>query len=541
VKITQIEVSDFRGFPGPAVYNFEFGNAGNLFIYGENGSGKSSLFRAIQEFFNRRADAKPFADYKNNRDVALTSGHVTVYFDDGSAQSWKQGGDRPLKPPPTSQTALQVGCFDYRALLDTNFAQRGDTVNLFHIAVGRLVPHLEVPIDGRSRRIGELWQSVISSNPAKKGHYDSYLKECARSVKRFNAGFQPVIKPLIEKASELLSKFSDPDFILGLSYQPVEYDTVNRKFKNLELILSVQRNGVQLLGHHNFLNEARLSAIGLVIYLAGLLISVPAASAYPKLLVLDDVLVGLDMANRLPALRILEQYFSDWQIILLTFDRAWYEIAKQQLSSRDWRYYEVFTIQVGNHEQPLLLPDEDHLYRALAFLDAGQVKAASVHVRTAFELLLKAACQLFGLSVKFHPDARKVPASDLWSALKSAKSDFIPARQCRFDDKGKVHWWQPAVTQIPVVPSTLQKRIEHAVSWVLNPLSHSQSVDRYRGEIEDAIYAIDALQVAVDRAKGRPSIRSTVGIEEIISLLKAYMAAMEKRAKTVAASSKVVR
>jgi hypothetical protein len=88
---------------------------------------------------------------------------------------------------------------------------------------------------------------------------------------------------------------------------------------------------------------------------------------------------------------------------------------------------------------------------------------------TAFELLLKAVCQHFGLSVKFHPDARKVPASDLWSALKSAKSDFIPARQCAFDDKGKVHWWQPPVTQIPVVRPALQKRIEHAVSWILNP------------------------------------------------------------------------
>lgn len=88
MKITKIEVSDFRGFPGPAVYDFEFGNARNLFIYGENGSGKSSLFWAIQEFFNRAPRPKPFADYKNNVDPVLTSGRVTVHFDDGSAQSW---------------------------------------------------------------------------------------------------------------------------------------------------------------------------------------------------------------------------------------------------------------------------------------------------------------------------------------------------------------------------------------------------------------------------------------------------------------------
>ena len=96
MKITKIEVSDFRGFPGPAVYDFEFGNARKLFIYGENGSGKSSLFRAIQEFFNRALRAKPFADYKNNLDAALTSGRVTVHFDNGPSQSWVHGGARPL-------------------------------------------------------------------------------------------------------------------------------------------------------------------------------------------------------------------------------------------------------------------------------------------------------------------------------------------------------------------------------------------------------------------------------------------------------------
>ena len=115
----------------------------------------------------------------------------------------------------------------------------------------------------------------------------------------------------------------------------------------MELILSVRQRGTLLPNHHNFLNEARLSAIGLVLYLAGLLISVPAASAHPKLLVLDDVLVGLDMANRLPALNILEQYFSDWQIILLTFDRAWYEMIQVEIENRKWQAYELWLAEDG--------------------------------------------------------------------------------------------------------------------------------------------------------------------------------------------------
>ena len=126
MKITKIEICDFRGFPGPAVYDFNFDGGSNLLIYGENGSGKSSLFRAVQ--------------------------------------AWPFGGLRPLNRVPASQTALQVGCLDYRSLLDTNFSQKGDKVNLFDIAVKHLVGNLEVPVGGGgSERIGDLWERARRS------------------------------------------------------------------------------------------------------------------------------------------------------------------------------------------------------------------------------------------------------------------------------------------------------------------------------------------------------------------------------------------
>lgn len=154
MKITRIDISDFRGFPGPGLYDFDFGSAQNLFVYGENGSGKSSLFRAIQEFFNRSGSAAPFAGFKNVDSTAIDSGHVTVHFDDGTNQVWPHTGVRPLRTGPVAQTALQVGCLDYRSLLETNFSQKETRVNIFEIAVRHLVPNLEVPVAGGSLRIG---------------------------------------------------------------------------------------------------------------------------------------------------------------------------------------------------------------------------------------------------------------------------------------------------------------------------------------------------------------------------------------------------
>ncbi len=424
MKISKIEVSDFRGFPGPAVYDFEFGNARNLFIYGENGSGKSSLFRAVQEFFNRRRGAKHFGDYKNNLDAALTSGRVAVHFDNGQTQSWVHGGARPLSQAPASQTALQSGFLDYRSLLETNFAQRGENVNLFDIAVTRLVPHLEVMVAGGSRRIGDLWSSVQMPRIRRV----AAVQSCNAAVTNFNTAFAPLITPLVDKATELLQKFPVSGFILGAAFQAVQYDAPNRKILNQELILSVQSGGNQLLNHHNFLNEARLSAIGLVVYLAGLLISVPGTTTEPKLLVLDDVLVGLDMANRIPVLNILEEYFSDWQIILLTHDRVWYEMVQVDMAAQDWRAYELWLGADGVtplHRQRQGGPDF-FLERARQHVVDNDDRAAAVYARAAFEAKVRKYCSDKSLPVPFNKEPRKVKSETLWRAATKHALESAP-------------------------------------------------------------------------------------------------------------------
>lgn len=145
------------------------------------------------------------------------------------------------------------------------------------------------------------------------------------------------------------------------------------------------------------------TAIGLCLYLAGMSQSIPPKRAngttYPRVLVLDDVLLSLDMAHRLPLLKLLQnREFAEWQILLLTHDRAWYEIAKQRLEG--WHHCELFAQRVGDHEEPVVYPDDSHVDRARAFLlptaDSGRLpdyKAAAVHLRTEFELILKRGCE----------------------------------------------------------------------------------------------------------------------------------------------------
>jgi DNA repair exonuclease SbcCD ATPase subunit len=51
MKITKIELNNFRAFYGK--HTIDLGKKGrNLLVYGENGSGKSSLLKAIELFID---------------------------------------------------------------------------------------------------------------------------------------------------------------------------------------------------------------------------------------------------------------------------------------------------------------------------------------------------------------------------------------------------------------------------------------------------------------------------------------------------------
>ena len=66
MKIKKVEIRDYKAFYG----NNEFKVDGkNLFIYGENGSGKSSFYYALKDFFQSSSET---LDYNETENIFLT-------------------------------------------------------------------------------------------------------------------------------------------------------------------------------------------------------------------------------------------------------------------------------------------------------------------------------------------------------------------------------------------------------------------------------------------------------------------------------------
>ena len=245
--------------------------------------------------------------------------------------------------------------------------------------------------------------------------------------------------------------------------------------------------------------------------------------AYPRLLILDDVLISLDMAHRRPLLDLVEQEFQNWQVFLLTHDRAWYEVAKQHLKG-GWKHRELFCVQVGDEERPLSKDDHDHIDRAETFLLQGEPKAAAVHLRTAFEEMLKKFCQELEILVPFTSNHRDITLRGLWSAIEATKWEYKPADKPEMVRKNGVF---SAVSSSPVtfamIPAPLSRRINLALSWVLNPLSHSEPVDRYRDELFDAAGCLRDLRLHFNRIEtaGKPRHLSLMTErDKLVRLLK---------------------
>jgi len=365
-------------------------------------------------------------------------------------------------------------------LLRTNFVHSQGKVNLFELVVENLLTNYPVIQRGRATELGNLWQELISRKP--EYHRGRNVQKFRDACTDFNQAVAPIWPSLFDKASEILANFPGCGVGLSFDFPGVTYDKESRVVQK-ELHLEVSLNGRRIPEHQHFLNEARLSAIALSLYFAGLLISIPApvpgAPEYLKLLVLDDVLIGLDMSNRMPVLDILRQRFADWQSILLTHDKVWYEIVRMQTeASKEWRYHELYLgISPDGYELPVHRGHgegwPDLLKQAREHLADNDERAAAVYARAAFESKLQRYCEKNSVPVRYHSDPRRVTTEWLWDAIKKdlqAKGQFLTHQ-------------------------AIISRIETYRKIVLNPLSHATPTTVTRVEIQGAIDAVEALSL----------------------------------------------
>ncbi len=440
MRIQAIEITNYKAFLGTHKINV---GGKNLFIYGENGSGKSSLYYALKDFFQSSTEDIDLGNLENVFVPPVKGGEtaVRVVFEPNSqgqdqekAYLWNSAENDTRAEGDTSiRDGNKLKSFlTYKHLLSIHYLKKDERINLFDLLVKGVLKHFRYSLTG-DRELGELWADVEEaiSRPTGKEYPISKKKaDVKTAIKTFNESFGELFRSkspeyILKHANPILDRFKH-NIEMGLRFPQVRPNSDYSAIEGAEVHVDLRYAGKEIEKPHLFLNEARLSAIAISVYLG--LIKRHVQGIPCKILFLDDIFIGLDIANRLPLLEILETEFPDYQIFITTYDKPWFEHARGFLEQNsDWKTLEFYAQPCADGtEIPIIFDGQDLIAKAEHHLLKCDYKAAAVYTRSAFEKLIRKHCEKKKKAVVFKSRLKDYTTEDFWKVIK----DDLPAQTC---------------------------------------------------------------------------------------------------------------
>ncbi len=434
--INRIHICGFKAFPN----DFELQLEGkNLLMYGENGSGKSSIYYALHCMFQSplKQDAgKKYFDSTddqnlkniNNLDVDskiwidFDGRHPFVYkIDKDGYQMQLMNGLRPL-PGHIN------GCFVNHQFLFHFFNFRNSQrINLFPVFIKDILSFCKD--DHTGLHIGEMYDDITSSI-IKRGRriHPRYIS----NIEYFNKAVKKVVEDINIYASDRYNEYfkneGDNELVIRLRYDSnfdkpaddtneywLKYDNIielvkengeikerkssykklNEPFIGLEISERLpDGNFRKVVKPHTFFNEAKLTAIALSVRFALLNLDKLADGRF---LALDDMLISLDMSNRAKVVDFLLKISDKYKIYLFTHDRAFFEHFKERIyfankskgvaKEDGWLFKELYKDDTPTNN-PKDFNSESDIARARKHYKEFDYPAAANYLRKAVEVMV---------------------------------------------------------------------------------------------------------------------------------------------------------
>ncbi len=459
-RLTAVEITNYRGYRGN--FRLNVPNGENLIIYGENGSGKSSFYHSIRTFLE--APDLRIRDGSTARMRALNIADNAYRFTTEPPELSLEFGPQifkwnTVKNDPRSEPIRLLnqgkGFLDYKALLEVHYVRDGEDggVDLFPLFVKRLLPYYTYPTDRGTVSFQSGWLSLKSKVIARwRGNAESDFR---RDLAFFNDALETTVDQIAEGANAMLTAFGD-EFAVTFTLERADFRTSPKRIIGPKLLVRPAYRALEIRDYHDFFNEAKLSALAICMFFAALKGS-PATGL--RLLALDDVLIGLDMSNRVKVLDLVHEHFSSWQILIFTYSRAWFESLKERVKADQWNAAWIPILlreeKTESDESPRIVAEGngDLLETAERHLQRRDFTAAAVYARKALEAFCHVTCAKAALSVIHIANPKHRTLEHLFVALRHRLDELL-------DDSRRA------------MSLRLLQRLEIAREYVLNRNAH---------------------------------------------------------------------
>lgn len=360
--IKKIEIDGFKAFPKEFVLDFE---GKNLLLYGENGSGKSSIYYALHAIFQSVLKEDKGAKYFKtedeqhliniNRIKEVTANtyqpSIRVTFSNGSIWRLDRGGLVSESGSSKDEIILLnrgSAFINHSYISRFHSARNSEEINLWNVFYKDILPFYQPT--AKDDFLSVVFDSI--KYEADKEHPRMSKKSFLRRINDFNEKLSHFIEDINKRVNQIYNdnfRFEDdPELDIRLIYLKdnapentykewyylfygVVRNGLRRYHRSLDMPqigLSVKENGKSINKPQTYFNEARLTAIALSVRFACL-----SRQSDGCFLALDDMLISLDMGNRRKVIDYLfEVAAQHYNIYLFTHDRLFYNSIKKRIS-----------------------------------------------------------------------------------------------------------------------------------------------------------------------------------------------------------------
>lgn len=435
-RINSIRIKNFKFFKDEFVLNMD---GKHLLLYGENGSGKSSIYWSFYTHYQScyklpiPEDAQKYFVVGNDQNLRnrfctdgdsssiviefISDDHRTKTYEDSDVRcNTTAGGDMFMNFTSGSSSFM-----NYKFLSSIFDFKNSEKPEIFAIFKSDILPALVfrtspflVHIDGNSPEhatTADYWWKYLDGNlkNLRRGENPKYILKTSDEFKRyekllgeFNKQIGETITLIEEKTNRKIERDFHLDSKIEITYKPAyikgqkvgpETD-INLKLCPPQIIVKakITNNGLvethkDVIHPRSFYNEATLTCMAVAMRFAVVDVMYQGDENVASALFLDDLLISLDMSTRLSVIDVILAYQERYQIMLFTHDYAFYDILKSRIGDMgnkgDWLFREMYRKDetLAPIPTPLILDDDSAYTKALAYYCKNDYAASANALR----------------------------------------------------------------------------------------------------------------------------------------------------------------